>query len=191
MCKVFHCGDVVVVGLKWHIWIDVSVDENRVTCKQKETKCLYFVGKVINSQKLYTWVCVLLLPLYWGLPGEAGRTVCSYWPVLLYHSQRGATMMVRNEIGKEWAHKQTTCCIKWIEIKIMWWNKGFLLPYQCHILWAFQLSHYPLPQHQPQPLLMSGFSVDTFEKYHSSNLMQMYGYLHVSFVGLISKSHTV
>lgn len=36
-------------------------------------------------------MCVLLLPLYWDLPGEAGRTVCSYWPALPYHSQRGAT----------------------------------------------------------------------------------------------------
>ena len=25
MCKICHCGDVVVVGLKWHIWVDVPV----------------------------------------------------------------------------------------------------------------------------------------------------------------------
>lgn len=26
MCKVFHCGDVIVVCLKQHIWVDVSVE---------------------------------------------------------------------------------------------------------------------------------------------------------------------
>lgn len=37
MCKVFHCGDVVVVSLKWHVRIDVAVDKIE-QCVKQQTK---------------------------------------------------------------------------------------------------------------------------------------------------------
>lgn len=43
MTEILHCGDVVVVGLKWHIWVDVSDDQNEEMLARRnhsENKCV-------------------------------------------------------------------------------------------------------------------------------------------------------
>lgn len=42
--KVLHCGDVVVVGLKWHVWVDISVGgiDKDVSKNRKHSSTVFF-----------------------------------------------------------------------------------------------------------------------------------------------------